>query len=53
LFKKLLNNIANICPNNVPARMIENTTKTIKTRSIITFKIENNSLDLQKVKIFN
>ena len=33
LFKNLLNNIANICLNNFPTRMIENTTKIIKIRS--------------------
>ena len=48
LFKKLLNNIPNIYPNNVPTRIIENTTKTIRTRSTITIKIKNNSLDFQK-----
>ena len=48
LFKKLLNNIANIYPNNVPARMIENTTKTIRTMNTITIKIKNNNLDFQK-----
>jgi len=37
LFKILLDNIANICPNNFPTRMIENT---IKTRSTITIKVK-------------
>jgi len=53
LFKKLLNNITNICPNNVPARMTENTTKPIRIRSTITIKIKNNSLDFQKIRTFN
>ena len=53
LFKKLLNSIANIYPNNVSTRMIENTTKTIRTRSTITIKIKNNSLDFQKIRTFN
>ena len=35
LFKKLLNSFANICLNNFPTRMIENTTKAIRTRSIV------------------
>ena len=48
LFKNLLNNIANICPNNFPIRMIENTIKIIRTRSTITIKIKNYILDFQK-----
>ena len=53
LFKKLLNNFANICLNNLPTRMIENTTKTIRTRSIVTIKIKNNILDFQITRTFN
>ena len=48
LFKKLLNNIANICSNNFPTRVIKNTTKTIRTRNTITIKVKNNILDFQK-----
>jgi len=53
LFKKLLNNFANICPNNLPSRMKENTTKTIRTRGTITIKNKNNILDFQIIQTFN
>ena len=51
--KKLLNNFANTCPNNHPTRMIENTPKTIWTRSTITNKIKNNIIDFQIIRAFN
>jgi len=35
LFKKLLNNIANICPNNVSTRMIKKTAKSLGSGALL------------------
>ena len=53
LFKKLLNSFANIHPNNLPTRMIENITQAIRTRSTITIKIKNCIFYFKIIRAFN